>query len=57
MSDSDNPNFTPNSKRTDHAKLEIFNQQERMYFFLGAVAFLFVAYSQDLKKIYLNRNI
>ena len=57
MSDSDNPNFTPNTKRTDHAKLEIFNQQERMYFFLGAVAFLFVAYSQDLKKIYLNRNI
>ena len=33
MNNSDNPNFTENSKRTDHAKLEIFNQQKRIYFY------------------------
>ena len=50
-------NPTDNPKRTEHAKIEIFNQRERMYFILGALGFLFIAYNQDIKKLYLNRNI
>lgn len=50
-------NPTDNPFRTENNKLEIFNQRERMWFFIGALSFFVFAYSNDLKKLYLTRNI